>query len=117
MLYFIHKLPFLVELIISGGLILLYALFNFQQFPQEFQGELDRELLEIGVKMVPLVVFFITIIHYINCNRIDEFIRRHVFSLIVLTALILTWGDEDFCFWLCSAHLLSSLFHLYDVDE
>ncbi len=74
-------------------------------------------LLEAGAFFVPLVLFLVVIVNYMNSHGFEEFLRKYVFSIIVFVPLLITWGDLEFPFWLSSAHLLSSVLSLYDDNE
>lgn len=66
--------------------------------------------------LVPVVILFSLISDYLDSKSLDQYLRTHIFSLVVFVPMIMTWGDHDFLFWLASAHLLASILSLYDSD-
>ena len=117
MLSIIQKAPFLLELFFNGMFILLYSLKNTNKIPKDWDVTQVDHLIEIGTWFVPMVIFLSVIINYMNSIDLEEYLRKHIFSLVVFIPLIVTWGDSEFAFWLTSAHLLSSVLALYDVDS
>ena len=112
----IHRIPFLVELFFNGSFILLYSLKNTGKIPAAWSMEHVDMALELGTWFIPVVIFFSLIVNYLNSIDFEEFLRKYVFSLVVFIPLVITWGDVEFAFWLTSAHLLSSVLSLYDID-
>lgn len=113
----IQKVPFLLELFINGTFILLYSLKSVEKIPKSWNLDTIDTALAIGTYVVPIILFFAVIVNYINSKTIDDFLRKHIFSLIVFFPLFITWGDLEFAFWLASAHLLSTILSLYDEEE
>ena len=112
-----EKLPFLIELFFNGTFILLFSLRNAESLPKFWNEEFVMGILEWGNWTVPIVVLFVAMGNYLSIGDINAFLRRYVFSIIVLIPLIITWGDPEFTYWLGSAHLLSSILSLYDNDQ
>ena len=80
------------------------------------EGTIEN-ILSYGVWGVPIVLFLVVIMNFINSQNLDDFLRRYIFSLVVFVPLLLTLGDMEFAFWFSSAHLLSSVLALYDDDS
>ncbi|MBT3585438.1 MAG: hypothetical protein HN509_11075 [Halobacteriovoraceae bacterium] len=117
MQHLLSKIPFLIELFVNGSFILLYSLRSTSYLPKSWSLEWVAGLLEAGAFFVPLVLFLVVIVNYMNSHGFEEFLRKYVFSIIVFVPLLITWGDLEFTFWLSSAHLLSSVLSLYDDNE
>ncbi len=113
----IQKLPFLIELIFNGLYILLYSLVTNQKIPNFIPLGHAELVLSIMVWFVPIVLLFIILMNYMTVRTFDDFIRRHVFSLIIFIPMVITMGDMEFSYWLASVHLLSSLLSLYDSNS
>lgn len=116
MLAFVQKIPFLMELFINGFFILLFSLKALDKTPQAWNSAWVESSLSFGAHAVPFVIFIQIISNYVQGKGIEDFFRKHVFSLIVFIPVVMTWGDAEFAYWLCSAHLLSSILSLYDED-
>lgn len=115
--FLMQKIPFLIELIFNGSFILFYSLNKYQKLPQSWDPNILGTCLDIGSKILPFVIFFVMIVNYLNSAKFEDFFRKHLFSLIVFIPLLITWGDLEFCFWLSSIHLLSSILALYENDS
>jgi trk system potassium uptake protein TrkH len=114
---FMQKVPFLLELFFNGSFILLYSLKSTKKLPLGWDETTIENILSYGVWGVPIVLFLVVIMNFINSQSFDDFLRRYIFSLVVFIPLLLTWGDMEFAFWFSSAHLLSSVLALYDDDS
>jgi trk system potassium uptake protein TrkH len=64
--------------------------------------------------IIPFTILFHAIINFRLDQKLDVFLRRHVFSVIVVVPLFIAWGDREFAFWLSAAHLFSSIMAIYD---
>lgn len=117
MFRFIQKAPFLIELLFNGMFILFYSLRSWKKLPVSWNPETVQQGLELASWMIPIILFMVVIINYLNSKDVEDFIRKYSFSFFVFVPLIITWGDLEFCFWLSSAHLLSSMLTLYDDDH
>ena len=110
----LQKIPFLLELFFNGVFILLYSLKNLGKLPSGWDPELVEKLLGIGVHIIPLTLCAVVIGNFYASKSIENFVRKHVFSILVFIPLVIAWGDLEFSFLLASAHLLSSVLSLYD---
>lgn len=113
---FFYKVPFLLELFYNGIFILIYSLRSIDKLPPNWDPRIVEFVITYGSYGIPFVILagIASQFHYLK--SINEFIRKHIFSIIVLLPLFMTWGDLEFAFWLSSAHLLSSVLSLYDGD-
>ncbi len=57
---------------------------------------------------MPLVLIFVALEAFISAEGIDRFVRKNIFSVIVVVALLICWGDQEFSAWLIGAHLVYS---------
>ncbi len=114
MLQGLHKIPFILELFFNGSFILLFSGKSMGKIPAAWNKELITTLINAGGMIVPLVLLLSVVVNYVNAKSMDEFFRKHIFSIVVFIPLLITWGDVEFSFWLGSAHLLSSVLSLYD---
>jgi len=122
---FLQKISFLAELFINGTFILLYLLKNYREIPSVWttrffqipiMGYLDFFLRGL-VWLVPMVIFGVVLSHLIRIKKLDEFVRKYLFSILILVPLLITFGDIEFAFWLSLVHLFSSILVLFDVDS
>lgn len=88
-----------------------------EKLPLFFSETLYQQLISVATWIVPGIIFINVAVNYAKSKFLDEFIRKYVFSILVLIPLIITFGDQEFCWWLSSAHLLMSVLALYDEDE
>ncbi len=114
---FLQKMPFLIELFLNGSYIILYSLFKHSSMLDEYPHQLIETILHSTALMVPFSIFFILMVNYMSSRSFESFMRKHVFSLFVFFPLVIMWGDLQFTFLLSSAHLISSIFILYEKDE
>ena len=112
--FFVFKLPFLLELFFNGFFILVYSLVKLEKIPQIFPARTFEFFLNGGVYVVPVIIFFNILANFYKRSSFDDFVRRYVFSFVVLIPMLIAYGDLEFTFWLSSAHLLSSVLSLYD---
>lgn len=114
MLKILQRLTFPLELLINGSFIILTILLRTQLGAGLWDEQKLLDVTAVGVYLVPLVVFFVSVVHYLQSDGIEDYLRRYLFSLIVMVPLLISWGDADFAFWLGAAHLLSSVLALFD---
>jgi trk system potassium uptake protein TrkH len=110
--YLLQKIPFLIELFISGPFIVFYGLVKYKPFPIKLPSTLVGQIFEVQSQLIPFFILLSLIVHYLNSNRFEDYFRKNIFSIMILVPLIITWGDLEFSFWLSSIHLLSSLLNL-----
>lgn len=109
-----HRLAFLLEIFVNGPFIFLYSLQMTGRVPKFIPGQLLNTIIATGAQLVPFILTCVVAIYFWLSDDIEDFFRRHIFSLIILMPLYLTFGDREFAFWLCSAHFLSSVLSLYE---
>ena len=114
MLYLFDKIPFLIELFFNGTFILIYSLKTTERIPKTWDMSLVDHGIAIGMILVPIVIAIQFITNYFRSYSLEDFFRRHIFSLVIFIPLIIVLGDRELTFWLSSAHLLSSILSLYE---
>lgn len=114
MLVIFQRISLFLELFVNGSFILFSILLSSQMVPGFLPEALVSSWVNLGTFFVPVVLSLVIVFHFLSSIDIEDFLRRYVFSLVVLIPLLITWGDHDFAFWLSSAHLLSSLLAFYD---
>ncbi len=112
----LQKIPFIIELFFNGLFILLYSLKETNRLPAAWDIKVLDTAMQFCAYLVPLVVLISVVTNFILCKRIELFLRKYIFSVLIIIPLMMTWGDVEFAFWLVSAHLLSLILSLYDVD-
>ncbi len=71
--------------------------------------------LMVFTYIAPIFVLGTIFNFYRNSSGFDDFVRKHIFSLIIFIPLLITYGDVEFCFWLSAVHLFSTVLSLYEV--
>jgi trk system potassium uptake protein TrkH len=110
----LQKLPFILELILTGPFIILYLLAKSNRIPFFYSIDFIPNVLEIQSKIIPFFVLLSIIVNYLNTKHFESFFRKNIFSFLIFVPLIITWDDLEFTFWLSSLHLLSSTLTLYE---
>ena len=111
------KITFPLELFINGTYIAFYALHKMGKWP-DFFYLIDTNLVySTYTYLIPLVLLFVIFSRIASSKSIDVLLRKHIFSIIVLAPILISWGDREFLFWLSSAHLLSSTLSLYEPNQ
>ena len=113
----IKKVPFLAELFLNGSFIFLFSLKSTDRIPSGWDVDLISSILNFSVWLVPIILSLVVVSNYLSSKDLVDFLRKHIFSLVVFIPLVLTWGDLEFAFMLSSAHLLSSILTLYDDSQ
>jgi trk system potassium uptake protein len=108
------KIAFIFELFINGTFIFLYSLKSMNKVPESWNPQLVDTIMQYGQMAAPLIIGLSIIVYASISKGVEDFLRKHVFSVIVFIPLLITWGDEEFIFWLSSAHLLSTVLGLYE---
>ena len=111
-----QKIPLIVELFINGLFIVVYSLDILGKIPSSIPSGYIDLFYRSFLIIVPFIIVLSIISNFILSENIEDFFRKYVFSLIVIIPMVLTQGDKEFCYWLSSAHLLSSLLTLYESD-
>ncbi|TDJ03664.1 MAG: hypothetical protein E2O68_09585 [Deltaproteobacteria bacterium] len=112
----LNKFPFLLELFFNGTFILFYSLNMANNIPVSWDMDMVHIVLDVGTWLIPIVIFICLIFNYLQSEKFEVFFRKHIISLVVFVPLVITWGDQEFAFWLSCVHLLASILSLYDED-
>ncbi len=113
---FLQKVPFLFEVFFNGTYILLYVLKVSEKFPSTWPIETIDQVLMGMSWIIPFVILMVLMVNYLSSDSFEHFVRRHISSIIVFIPLVITWGDQQFTFWLASTHLFSSILAIYEDD-
>lgn len=109
-----HRLPFLIELFFNGIFIVFFSFLNNDNMPNFIPRDYLVKLVKFYASFAPIVLSFCALLHFQKLKSIEEFFRRHVFTFIVVVPLFITWGDQEFAYWLSIVHLFSSALSIID---
>ena len=112
-----HKIPFVLELILNGLFLVFYSAHESNRIPVFLAGSWVQVVLEVFTYAAPIFVFISIANFYLRSANTDDFVRKHIFSLIIFVPLVITYGDTEFCFWLSAVHLFSTVLSLYEVKN
>lgn len=107
----------MLECLVNGPLIFLHAMYLGRQMPKLLTTEFIQTVDAISIFVIPLILIIGLVFYYRRVTDLDFFLRKHVFTLIVLIPILISTGDIEFTFWLASAHLLSTILTLAEVDK
>ena len=110
----LDRAPFFLELFLNGTFALLYSLRATGRVPGGWDAGTVDWAIGAGARAVPLVLLLQFAANALKARDVQHFVRKYVFSVVILVPLLITWGDAEFAFWLSLAHLLSSVLVLYD---
>ncbi len=114
MSYFIGRLPLLLEIVINGFFVLVYTLQKAKKAP-EILAQLPLDIIfEYALLVVPAILFFSLLTHFLKSENLEDFFRKYIFSLIIFIPIIITWGDIEFVYWLSAVHLFSTIISIYE---
>lgn len=111
------KIPFLLELFFNGTFILFYTMKTMDRLPKSIDSSLVDWGLQHGAKIVPFMIFLNIIVNFISGKGVEDFLRKHIFSVLCFVPLLITWGDIEFAFGLSAAHLIATVLSLYDEED
>jgi trk system potassium uptake protein len=117
MIQLLQRIPFLLELFFNGSFIFLFSLKITGRLPAFVSQDWLEQALNVGAHLAPLFIIVQALNYYFKSDGVEDFLRKYVFSIIVVVPLLITWGDLDFAYWLSSAHLLASVMALYEGDS
>ncbi len=106
---FLGRLPVLLEIFGNGFFVLVYTLFRSKKAPAFLEHLAVNSILEWATWLVPLVLAFSLLSHFIKSDSIEDFFRRYIFSLIIFVPVVITAGDIEFTYWLSAVHLFSTV--------
>lgn len=109
-----NRLPFLLELVVGGLFYLVKATYNQTSFPLGIKSQDIESLLSWWSYSIPVLILGGIVRHFLLKRDLEDLFRRHIFSLLVLIPLFLTWGDVEWAFYLGVVHLFYSIMSLYD---
>ncbi|MBF0361819.1 MAG: Trk family potassium uptake protein [Oligoflexia bacterium] len=112
----LSKIPFILEFFLNGSFVLIFTLNRYTRLAQNWSPANVEFYLNLGTKIVPFVLLAVILIHLYRLKSFNVFLRRHIFSIIIFVATLITFGDIEFCFWLSAIHLVSSILSIYEDD-
>jgi trk system potassium uptake protein len=112
--HLLQRIPFLLELFFNGGFILFYSLHDAGKLPISWSFNVTSAVLNYLAWSIPPVILIVLVTNYLVAKSFEDYIRKHIFSIVIIVPLVIVWGDLEFTFWLASVHLLSSVLALYD---
>ncbi|MFN8369391.1 MAG: TrkH family potassium uptake protein [Bacteriovoracaceae bacterium] len=116
MIWLLTKIPFLIELIFNGVYILVYSMRKFKQLPSEWSEHLIDNIIAGYSWIIPIILFITLVLHYLENDKVEDFFRKYIFSILIFVPLVITWGDIEFAYWLSIVHLLFSVLTFYDLN-
>src|SRR5687768_6523105 len=93
------RLQFILEMLFNGPFILLYSLQMTGRIPPFLDPALLTRMVEVGAYVVPVILAAVVALCFWNSDGVEDFFRRHIFSLVILVPLFITFGDKEFAFW------------------
>ena len=114
MIYFMGRLPLLLEFFINGFFILLYTLGKANKFPDLLAKIPMNTIVGHAIWAVPLVLFISLTSNFLKSEGFEDFFRRYIFSLVIFVPVMITWGDIEFVYWLSAVHLFSTIISVYE---
>jgi trk system potassium uptake protein TrkH len=115
--YFMGRIPLMLEIFINGFFVLIYTLKKSKQLP-ELVTHLPMEFILLhALWLVPLVLFFSLVSHFLKSSGFEDFFRRYIFSVIIFVPILITWGDIEFVYWLAAVHLFSTIISFYEKKD
>ena len=110
--HLLQRIPFLLELFFNGGFILFYSLHDAGKLPISWSFNVTSAVLNYLAWSIPPVILIVLVTNYLVAKSFEDYIRKHIFSIVIIVPLVIVWGDLEFTFWLASVHLLSSVLAL-----
>lgn len=115
--YLFGRLPLMLEVLVNGFYLLIKTLKKSNQLHGLLEQIPIDEVLEHSTWFVPTVIFLTLIANFLKSSGFEDFVRKHIFSVIVFIPLLMTWGDQEFIYWLSAVHLFSTLLSFYEKNK
>lgn len=115
--YMMGRLPLLLEFFLNGIFILIYTFKKSGNFPQLLAKLPIEDIYSTALIVVPLTLLITLATNFFKSNTFEDFIRKHIFSVIIFIPMLITWGDLEFLYWLSAVHLFSSVISVYEKKE
>ena len=106
-----------LEMLINGAFILLYIIKGLDYIPISWNSDYIDSIINMGTPGIFIVLTLVLTVQCFSAKTLENFFRRYIFSLIIYIPLLMTYMDQDFAYWLGSAHLISSIFTFYQFDR
>lgn len=111
------RFSFSLEFIFNGLFIILYSFMRNDSNSLVIGGDIVNQLVTFFTYAAPVIIASVVISNFKKSANLEDFVRKYVFSIIVLAPLVITYGDREFAFWLSAVHLFSSILSLYETGE
>lgn len=112
--YLTGRMPVLLEIFINGFFVLIYTLKKTGRIHLVMDKLPVDQIFEHSIWVVPLVLFISLASNFLRSDGFEDFIRKYVFSLIIFVPVVITFGDQEFVYWLSAVHLFSTIISLYE---
>lgn len=112
-----NKLPVAIEFLINGGFVLLYSFLKSGKNIFHLSPDSLKLVLDTCVWLIPLVILVQFVGKLLSTKSIEELLRRHVFTLIILVPMFISFGDIEFVYWLAAVHLFSTAISSFEQES
>ena len=112
--YLTGRMSVLLEIFINGFFVLIYTLKKTGRIHLVMDKLPVDQIFEHSIWVVPLVLFISLASNFLRSEGFEDFIRKYVFSLIIFVPVVITFGDQEFVYWLSAVHLFSTIISLYE---
>ena len=112
--YLTGRMSVLLEIFINGFFVLIYTLKKTGRIHLVMDKLPVDQIFEHSIWVVPLVLFISLASNFLRSDGFEDFIRKYVFSLIIFVPVVITFGDQEFVYWLSAVHLFSTIISLYE---
>lgn len=117
MVHLTSRAGYFLELLFNGAFVVIYTLVKNKNLPEILKNIPANYYNQWAVWAAPFLVLFTMIIHFRRSESVEDFIRKYVFSLIILIPMLITLGDPEFSYWLAMVHLFSTFISLNEGVE
>lgn len=112
--YLTGRMSVLLEIFINGFFVLIYTLKKTGRIHLVVDKLPVEQLFQYSIWVVPLVLFISLASNFLRSEGFEDFLRKYVFSLIIFVPVVITFGDQEFVYWLSAVHLFSTIISLYE---
>ncbi len=112
--YLTGRMSVLLEIFINGFFVLIYTLKKTGRIHLVMDKLPVDQIFEHSIWVVPLVLFISLASNFLRSEGFEDFLRKYVFSLIIFVPVVITFGDQEFVYWLSAVHLFSTIISLYE---
>lgn len=117
MVHATSRAGYFLELLLNGAFVVIYTLVKNKKLPEALKFIPAEYYTQWAVWLAPFLVLLTMVIHFRRSESVEDFIRKYVFSLIILIPMLITLGDPEFSYWLSMVHLFSTIISLNEGVE